>query len=229
MLKLIINCKNLKKYYLKNKKKSIVLDGINLKIYKGEVVVIIGKSGSGKSVLLWLLSGLDTPSHGEIILNDEILNKKNNIIFQNFNLISNWTVAENVEASILYNGFSKKTRKQKVFKILEELNLENKYNYFPHEISIGEQQRVSIARTIITNPQIIFADEPTGSVDPETGKEIIDLLFKLVKKLNTTLVITTHYHFPQELADNIYILEKTKLFKKNDYFHKQIKQSLVLK
>ncbi|MEY8743949.1 ABC transporter ATP-binding protein [Bacillales bacterium AN1005] len=181
-----------------------VLQDINLRIGKGKMVALLGSSGSGKSTLLNLMAGLMKPDQGRILINDQdIVRFSENrlaefrrshigFIFQSYELLSNLTIRENVELPLVFMGVSPSKRKVKALQLLEQVGLGEKVNLFPSQLSGGQQQRVSIARSLITEPSVIFADEPTGNLDTETEEEIIVILQKLNREMNTTFVIVTH-------------------------------------
>ncbi|MCG7377738.1 ABC transporter ATP-binding protein [Paenibacillus sp. ACRSA] len=181
-----------------------VLQDINLTIGKGKMVALLGSSGSGKSTLLNLMAGLMKPDQGKILIADQdIVRFSENrlaefrrshigFIFQSYELLSNLTIRENVELPLVFMGVSPSKRKVKALQLLEQVGLGEKVNLFPSQLSGGQQQRVSIARSLITEPSVIFADEPTGNLDTETEEEIITILQKLNREMNTTFVIVTH-------------------------------------
>ncbi|MBF0407615.1 MAG: ABC transporter ATP-binding protein [Candidatus Riflebacteria bacterium] len=216
MKKNVLEAKDLKKSFFLNGKEIKVFDQINFAFESGKVIVIKGRSGVGKSTLLSLLGGLDRPSAGSIsfegigfenLSNEELAllrRKKIGIIFQNFNLLSSWTAAENVEAVLMHSGIDESIRRQKVESLLTELGLGDRLDNLPSELSVGQQQRVAIARTLANDPTLILADEPTGDVDPETANEIIEKLLVPVKTRGATLVVTTHGNFPESFADQIF-------------------------
>ncbi|MGE3610012.1 MAG: ABC transporter ATP-binding protein [Bacteriovoracaceae bacterium] len=202
---MIVN--DLKKHYGSGASRVEVLKGLNLTINKGETVALLGKSGSGKSTLLSLLAGLDQPDSGEIIINDQKLSnlsenqmtlfraKNMGIVFQQFHLVSTLTAYENVllPLQILEKDNAQKT----AMNLLEAVGLSHRAHHLPSELSGGESQRVAIARALAIRPSILFADEPSGNLDEETGEKVMDLLFRMVKETDTTLVLVTH---DQELA-----------------------------
>lgn len=181
-----------------------VLKNISLKIKKGEIASIVGRSGSGKSTLLNLISGYISPTAGEIIIKDTnvtVYNEKKwakfrldnfGFIFQSFQLIPSLTTFENIELPLTLKGIDSATRKKQVMELLQSVGLQNHADHYPNELSGGQQQRVSIARALITKPSIILADEPTGSLDSETEKEILDLIKQLNKEQGITFFIITH-------------------------------------
>lgn len=179
-----------------------VLKNINLTVKKGELLAIIGSSGSGKSTLMNILGCLDTPTSGEYYLDGEdvstlsenelsqIRSKKIGFVFQSFNLIPDLTALENVELPLLYKGFSKEKRKAIATDILNKMGLESRLHHKPSEMSGGQQQRVAIARAVVGDPPIILADEPTGNLDSQTGKEVMELLLRLNREGKTVIIIT---------------------------------------
>ena len=203
MNKILIETINLKKSY-KNLNGSIPLfDNFNVKIKEGELVALVGPSGSGKSSLIHLLALLDEPSNGKIIINnqkhkcfsdyqkDELRRKTISIIFQDNNLLSDFTTIENVMMPLIIRGEKGFKTLEKAKKILKDVKILERSNHFPNELSGGEQQRVAIARALIAETKIILADEPTGNLDFKTSKEIFSLFLKL-KKLKKTIIFATH-------------------------------------
>lgn len=198
----MLEIKNLHKTYSSGNKKVNVLKDINFKINKGEIVSIVGPSGSGKTTLLGLCAGLDKATAGSVILSDTALeplnederaalrNRDVGFIFQNFQLIPTLTALENVMVPLELKG--EKGSAKKAMSLLEKVGLGERHDHYPTQLSGGEQQRVSLARAFSNDPKILFADEPTGNLDEETGKKVEDLLFKLNEESGTTLVIVTH-------------------------------------
>ena len=199
----MIKLKGIEKYYQNKIVKTFVLRNISLDIEEGEFVSIMGPSGAGKSTLLNILGMLDTPSNGEYFFMDEPVHKMNEkklslfhknfigFVFQQYHLIDELTVFENLETPLLYQKVKSSERKGRVAEILDRFNIVAKKDLFPNQLSGGQQQLVAVARAIITNPKLILADEPTGNLHSEQGKEIMELL----KKLNingTTIVQVTH-------------------------------------
>ncbi|MBU3109289.1 ABC transporter ATP-binding protein [Clostridium gasigenes] len=198
------------KNYQVDKQELEILKDINCSINQGEFVVILGPSGSGKSTLLNLLGGMDTVTKGEININGQIITnfkrkqlsmyrkEKIGFVFQFYNLISTLTVFENVNLS---ERMSKDSEKTDV--ILSELDVNHRRNNFPFELSGGEQQRVSIARAICKNPDIILCDEPTGALDSKTGKTVISVLYNICKQRKSTVIIVTHNASIAKIADRV--------------------------
>jgi putative ABC transport system ATP-binding protein len=189
-----------------------VLKGINLEIQHGEFISIMGSSGSGKSTLLNLIGGMDRPERGRIIVDSQEISafgdeqltlyrrKKTGFIFQFFNLLPNITVFENISMPLLLNGDEDSRR---VRSYIERVGLGGKEHHYPHQLSGGEQQRVAIARALIHDPGIILADEPTGSLDSETGKNIMDLVSQLAQESGKTVILVTHEAYIADYAARV--------------------------
>lgn len=226
----LIELNNVNKYYKLNKSESLhVLKNINFKIEKGDFLIIMGKSGSGKTTLLNLLGMLDSFDDGEYLINGKnviglneverssLRNEIMGFIFQQFHLIDSLTIGQNVELPLLYKGgVPKKERENLVNKYLDLVGLKNKKNRMPSELSGGQQQRIAIARAMINNPAVIFADEPTGALDSETGIEIMEML----KKLNDekkTIIMVTHDRDLAKYANKIIIIKDGVASEVNDY------------
>jgi len=219
----IIECISLSKYYSGRNQIIRAVDNINLQINMKEFILIKGRSGAGKSTLINLMCGLDRPTSGDVIVENEYINRMSNqglsklllkkigIIFQNFNLLPTYTVYENIEIALepAVNDFGK--NKRIIHTLLEKLELEDKMNSLPSELSMGQQQKVAIARTLAKQPSIIFADEPTGSVDEETAKEIIRHLLKLKNEQDVTLIMASHGNSLDKYADKIVIVQNGKI------------------
>lgn len=200
----LIKLENVSKNYELGKVELSVLKDINLEIKPGSFATIMGPSGSGKSTLMYLLGLLDTPSAGKIYMNDQAVSelsedelaslrgKKIGFIFQQFNLLQNLTALENVMLPMIFQGVSEDERKEKAKKLLESVNLKERINHKPTEMSGGEQQRIAIARSLVNDPEILIADEPTGNLDSTTGKMVMEILTKLHKEQNKTIIVVTH-------------------------------------
>lgn len=198
----ILSVKNVSKTYQSGSRKLTVLDQINFDIQAGESIAIVGPSGSGKTTLLGLCAGLDSATEGSVVLQGNALEKLNEdqraavrnqyvgFIFQNFQLLPTLTALENVMVPLELK--KRKDAKEKAKTLLEKVGLGDRMTHYPTQLSGGEQQRVSIARAFANEPKILFADEPTGNLDTETGDMIEDLIFDLNKEQGTTLVLVTH-------------------------------------
>lgn len=181
----------------------VVLNNINLTIRKGEFVAIMGPSGSGKSTLMNIIGCLDKPTEGEFYLNGKLVseydenelakvrNQSVGFVFQQFQLLPRLTALENVELPMIYAGIDKKERVERAKEALEKVGLSDRIHHLPNELSGGQKQRVAIARSIVNNPDIILADEPTGALDSKTGKQIMEM-FELLHAEGTTIILVTH-------------------------------------
>lgn len=198
----ILNVKNLEKTYFSGSKSLIILNDITFSVEAGETFAIVGPSGSGKTTLLGLCASLDQPNSGTLELcgtnigklsedeRAELRNQKVGFIFQDFQLLPTLTALENVAVPLELQGDKKAITK--ATELLEKVGLGNRLYHYPSQLSGGEQQRVALARAFSNKPDILFADEPTGNLDTETGEKVINLLFDLNKEIGTTLVIVTH-------------------------------------
>ena len=216
--KTVIELENINKIYQTGKNELQVLFDICLQIYEGDFISIVGPSGSGKTTLLNIMACLDRPTSGKYFLggknvksksNDDlskIRNKSIGFIFQSFNLISRHTAIENVQMPLQYSDtLDKKERNKKALECLEMVDLSNRAKHHPNELSGGQQQRVAIARSLINNPDIILADEPTGNLDSKTSADIINLLKKLHQSGKTIIIITHGESIAKEAMDTIRI------------------------
>ena len=212
MSKNLIEIKKLKKEFKNNNSVVKVLNNVNINIESGKLVALVGPSGSGKSTFLHLLALLDEPTQGKIFLfGNSIVNisedKKNkiikdyiSIIFQNNNLLSDFTALENVAIPLIIRNQNYKNSIEKAKKVLAKVNLSHRLNYFPSDLSGGEQQRVAIARSLAADTKIILADEPTGNLDYKTSNEVFSYFLKLKEK-NKTILIATHNRELAKKAD----------------------------
>jgi putative ABC transport system ATP-binding protein len=200
------------------------VDGIDLQIRSGEFVALLGASGSGKSSLLNLLAGLDSPSSGNVIVNDQNLAGLSRdelakyrrftvgMVFQSFNLIPSMTVLENVELPLRFAEVEREKRSELARTALQKVGLSGRLEHRPIELSGGEQQRVAIARALINGPGILLADEPTGNLDSRTGTEVMDLIRSLNESLRMTVVLVTHERvLAEKYADRLIFLADGKL------------------
>lgn len=201
----MIHLENIVKRFYENQENELeILHGINLDIHEGEFVSIVGESGSGKTTLMNIIGILDRPTEGNYILDgisiadakdrelSHIRNQKIGFVFQTYNLISRTTALKNVELPMLYAGVSKKERKERAQHYLEMMGMADRMIHKPDELSGGQKQRVAIARALSNDPSIILADEPTGALDSETGRNIMDIFHKLNYEQGKTIVLITH-------------------------------------
>lgn len=200
----ILSVKNLTKTFTSGNKQLTVLKNITFSVEKGISCAIVGPSGSGKTTLLGLCAGLDKPTSGDVILNDQkisalkeselsaIRNEQIGFVFQSFQLIPTLTALENVMVPIELRGIAYKEVEEKAIDLLDKVGLRDRITHYPTQLSGGEQQRVGLARAFIHKPDILFADEPTGNLDGDTGAQIEELLFELNQDEGTTLIIVTH-------------------------------------
>lgn len=223
----LIQINSLSKSFREGEQTRNVLQSLDLRIHRGEIIVLLGRSGSGKSTLLNLLSGIDLPDSGEIIIDginltrqkeqERTLFRRRNIgfVFQFFNLIPTLTVAENLLLPLELNDRADETGKNRVQQLLEDVGLGDRANSFPDRLSGGEQQRIAIARALVHDPLLLLADEPTGNLDFETGKKIIDLLDKLVRQRGKNMVMATHSRDVIGLADRVFAVRNGQLIEQN--------------
>jgi len=219
-----LKLKNLCKYYQEAGGKVDILDNIDVEFFEGEVIALVGKSGSGKTTLLNLICGIDFSDSGEIWLAETLITglsedqltliRRNQIgiVFQFFNLIPTLSVIENVALPSELNGISRHQSRLRAGELLERVNLGDRLDSYPDVLSGGEQQRVAIARALINDPDLILADEPTGNLDDETAKEILDLLLSVVREAGKTMIIATHSLEIINYADQVYTIHNGKLF-----------------
>lgn len=213
--KVIIAVQDLYKIYKVGTNKVRALNGVSFKVYEGEFCAIVGTSGSGKSTLLNLMAGLEKPTKGQIIINKRHIEKlKENdlvkfrgkhvgFIFQSFNLLGTMNAIENVALPLTFRGVSKKERLKRADKMLDLVGLKKHKKHKPNQMSGGQQQRVGMARALVVNPDIVFADEPTGNLDSATSKEMMDLMRQVVNEHKKTLVMVTHDDKLASYADRV--------------------------
>ncbi len=221
----VIEVKNLYKLYRVGDEVVRALDGVDFNIFQGEFCAIVGTSGSGKSTLLNMLAGLEKPTKGEVIiggrhietLNEEQLVKfrRENVgfIFQSFHLLGTMNAVENVALPLSFRGVSKDIRLKKADKMLELVNLKKHKKHLPNQMSGGQQQRVGVARALVVDPKIIFADEPTGNLDSHTSEEVMELMQRVVKEQKKTLVMVTHDAHLATYADRIFHIRDGQILK----------------
>lgn len=221
----VIETIDLKKYYQMGGSTIKALDGIDLRVFRGEYLSIMGPSGSGKTTLFNMVGGLGKPTSGKVVVDGVDLaqldanelawlrSRKIGYIFQTFNLIEVMTALENVELPMIFVGISTDERRRKATGLLERVGLGDRLHHKPAELSGGEQQRVAIARAMANDPSIILADEPTGNLDLKTGRAIIELLRELNKERNVTVVSATHDLRMVDISDRIGQIEDGKIEK----------------
>lgn len=204
------------------------LDGVDFSIHEGEFCAIVGTSGSGKSTLLNMLAGLEKPTRGEIVIAGEHIEGLNEnqlvkfrrehvgFIFQSFHLIGTMNAVENVALPLTFRGIPKEKRLKAADKMLDLVNLKKHKKHLPNQMSGGQQQRVGVARALVMDPQIIFADEPTGNLDSHTSKEVMELMRSIVKKQKKTLVMVTHDNELASYADRVFHIIDGKIVKIED-------------
>ena len=219
----MIKVENLKKIYITGEVKTKALDGVSFEIEDGSFFVITGKSGSGKSTLLHLMSLLDNPTEGKVLIDDNDMSEfsdkeierfrleKLGYVFQDYALLPELTATENVILPLLVQGVPKNKAIEKAHNVLSRVGLGDRLNNRPSQLSGGQQQRVGIARAITHGPILIFADEPTSSLDSETSKEVMDYLLELNKEEGITLVLVTHEESYIERADRNIVLKDGKI------------------
>ena len=212
---MVIEVKDLYKIYKVGSNRVHALNGVDFKVYEGEFCAIVGTSGSGKSTLLNMLAGLEKPTKGEIIIAGHHIEKMNEnklvrfrrknvgFIFQSFNLLGTMNALENVALPLSFRGMPKELRLKKAMKMLKLVGLKEHALHKPNQMSGGQQQRVGMARALVVNPKIMFADEPTGNLDSKTSKEMMDLMRNVVNKHKKTLVMVTHDDSLAAVADKV--------------------------
>lgn len=209
----LLEIRNLTKHYYKGGETITPLDDVSLEVVEGEFLSLMGASGSGKSTLLNLIAGIDRPDAGSILLDDtDVMRlsrsrlaawRAENIgyIFQTHNLIPVLTAYENVELPLLLLPMSRSERRKRAHVALEAVGLLDRANHYPRQLSGGQEQRVGIGRAIVAHPKVVVADEPTGDLDPDTSEQILELLRRLNKELNVTLLMVTHDRDAAAIAD----------------------------
>ncbi len=222
----ILSLKNIKRAYGEASNELLIFEKLNLEIKKGEMVALVGQSGSGKSSLLHIAGLLDTPSMGEITIDGHNCNNLSDVkrteirrhqigfIYQFHHLLPEFSAVENVAVPLRLNGNNKQTSMARAEQILETLGMQPRLNHMPGELSGGEQQRIAIARAFATSPKLILADEPTGNLDPATAEHVYDEFHKLTKQQNMSALIATHNLTLANRMDRVLILENGQLVEK---------------
>lgn len=219
----VLKVENLEKQYVMGKHMVMALDGVDLEVEQGEFVAIMGPSGSGKSTLLHLLGGLDAPTSGRILLEGQDISKlsdrqvtfvrRRNVgfVFQFFNLLPTLSAEENILLPLIIDGKSKKQFQEELKEIIRRVGLEDRRHHRPDQLSGGEQQRIALARALITHPAILLADEPTGNLDTKTGTAMMRLLKESARDLNQAIVMVTHDPKAAAYADRVVFLRDGKI------------------
>jgi putative ABC transport system ATP-binding protein len=200
----VVVCENVHKSFLMGKEAVQALRGVTLNVARGEIVCLMGPSGSGKTTLLNIIGGLEEPSRGHVLIDgenvvalsedrlSELRLTKMGFVFQNYNLLANFTAQENVEAPMSLRGVGRRERRLAAAQLLEQVGLADRARHYPGELSGGQQQRVAIARALANNPPILIGDEVTGELDTDTGFEIMNIIVQLNRERGTTVVYVTH-------------------------------------
>lgn len=221
----VIKVKDLYKIYRVGETKVRALNGVEFTIHRGEFCSIVGASGSGKSTLLNMLAGLEKPTKGQIVIAGEHMEKKSEnelvrfrqahigFIFQSFNLMDTMNAIENVALPLTFQGMDRRIRTRKAEQMLDMVGLSKYKKHKPTQMSGGQQQRVGVARALVVEPEIIFADEPTGNLDSRTSREVMELMQQVVREKNQTLIMVTHDNELAGFADRIFHIRDGKILK----------------
>ena len=211
----LFKLENVQKVYPMGEERIVALDNISLEFHKGKIYCLLGTSGSGKSTLLNLIAGLEKPTRGSILFKGKPLEKLSEselalyrqryvgFVFQSYNLLPTLTATENVTLPLIFRKVPKKVRNSKAKDMLDAVGLANRGRHKPNELSGGQQQRVSIARAFVNNPEVVFADEPTGNLDTKTTLEMMDLITGIARQHDQTLLIVTHDLEIADYADQV--------------------------
>lgn len=224
-MKKVIEVRDLYKFYRAGDGIVRALDGVDFDIYEGEFCAIVGTSGSGKSTLLNMLAGLEKPTKGAVVIGGQHIEKldeerlvsfrRDNVgfIFQSFHLLGTMNAVENVALPLSFRGEKRETRMKKASAMLDLVNLSRHKKHFPNQMSGGQQQRVGVARALVVDPKIIFADEPTGNLDSHTSEDVMELMRKVVREQKKTLVMVTHDDHLATYADRVFHIIDGKIVK----------------
>ena len=234
----VIEVRDLYKLYRVGDEIVRALDGVNFDICEGEFCAIVGTSGSGKSTLLNMLAGLEKPTKGSVVIagqHIETLNedqlvrfRRDNVgfIFQSFHLLGTMNAVENVALPLSFRGIPRDIRLKKADKMLDLVNLKKHKKHLPNQMSGGQQQRVGVARALVVDPKIIFADEPTGNLDSHTSEEVMELMQKVVREQKKTLVMVTHDQHLAAYADRIFHIRDGKILKIEENLEKILREDI---
>ncbi|MSR93646.1 ABC transporter ATP-binding protein [Clostridiaceae bacterium 68-1-5] len=224
-MKRVIEVKELYKLYRVGEEVVRALNGVSFEVYEGEFCAIVGTSGSGKSTLLNMLAGLEKPTKGEVVIAGQHMEKMNEeelvrfrrenvgFIFQSFHLLGTMDARENVALPLAFRGEGRNSRMKKADQMLDLVKLQKHKKHFPNQMSGGQQQRVGVARALVLDPKIIFADEPTGNLDSRTSEDVMTLMQDVVRKQNKTLIMVTHDVQLASYADRIFHIRDGKILK----------------
>lgn len=224
----VIEVRNLYKLYRVGDEVVRALNGVDFDIFRGEFCAIVGTSGSGKSTLLNMLAGLEKPTKGQVVIGGEHIENLNEeqlvsfrrrnvgFIFQSFHLLGTMNAVENVALPLSFRRVPRNIRIKKAERMLELVNLKKHKKHFPNQMSGGQQQRVGVARALVVDPKIIFADEPTGNLDSHTSEEVMELMQRVVRVQNKTLVMVTHDAHLATYADRVFHISDGKILKIED-------------
>jgi len=231
----VVELKNVQKIYLMGDERIMALDGVSLKFERSKIYCLLGVSGSGKSTLLNLIAGLERSTRGEIIFKGrhhiEKMNEKKlaifrqryiGFVFQSYNLMPTLTALENTTLPLIFRRIPKRTRSKKAMQMLKAVGLSDRWRHKPSEMSGGQQQRVSIARAFVNEPEIVFCDEPTGNLDTKTTTEMMNLICKMAKIHNQTLILVTHNLELSRYCDEVIHIRDGKIEKIEDVSHEKI-------
>ena len=232
--KVVVEVEDLYKIYKVGTNKVRALNGVSFQVYEGEFCAIVGTSGSGKSTLLNMLAGLEHPTKGQIAIRGQHIEKMNEqqlvafrrehvgFIFQSFNLMGTMTAIENVALPLTFRGVPKKERLKRAERMIRLVGLEKHKKHRPNQMSGGQQQRVGMARALVVNPDIMFADEPTGNLDSVTSEEMMTLMRNVVNKHHKTLIMVTHDNQLASYADRVIHIKDGKIIRieENTKMHK---------
>ena len=237
----VISVKDLYKIYRVGETRVRALNGVSFTINRGDFCSIVGTSGSGKSTLLNMLAGLEKPTKGQIVIAGEHMeNKTENqlvafrrehigFIFQSFNLMGTMNAIENVALPLTFQGMDKKSRTKKAVEMLDLVGLGKHKNHRPNQMSGGQQQRVGVARALVVEPEIIFADEPTGNLDSNTSVEVMNLMKKVVREKKQTLVMVTHDNYLAGFADLVLRIKDGKIIEIEDRRGEEMPEEIQMK
>ncbi|MDR2168124.1 MAG: ABC transporter ATP-binding protein [Clostridiales bacterium] len=228
MREAIVELKGVRKVYPMGDERIVALDDVSLTFEKGKVYCLLGVSGSGKSTLLNIIAGLERPTRGEIFFKNHPIHKMSEkklaifrqkyigFVFQSYNLMPTLTALENATLPLIFRRITKRARNKKAMNMLKAVGLGKRFKHKPSQLSGGQQQRVSIARAFVNEPEVVFADEPTGNLDTKTTKEMMDLICGLAKKHNQTLILVTHNLELSKYCDEVIYISDGKIEKTED-------------